>query len=115
MARVELAVTQITRAGAPQVETVGIADGHKFANTGRAFVYARNVNTTTGRTITFVTPQEVVGLPVADLAVVVPAGSVRYIGPFPTDTFNQEAGADAGMVYVNYDVPADWRIVVYRL
>lgn len=103
MARTELTVTQITRDGVLDSGTAGIADGHMFVNSGRCFVEVANSDSGAARTITFVTPKTLVLLALADLTVEIPAASSRLIGPFPGDVFNQQSGADEGMVYIDYE------------
>ena len=117
MARAELTATQITRDGVLDSGTAGVADGHKFVNTGRCFIEVANSDSGAARTITFVTPKTLVSLALADLAVEIPASSSRLIGPFPGDIFNQQSGADEGMVYVNYEAGqhTKFTVKVYEL
>lgn len=117
MARLDLPVTEITRAGADAAGSPGNADGHMFANRGREFLEVENVGAA-ARVVTVVTPRTIGGLDVAELVVNVPAGGRRLIGPFPGVTFDQpRASADAGKVYVNYEAgaAADYLVRCFRL
>ena len=96
MARTDLTVQAVVKTGVvASGGVVGIADGHKFPNTGRTFV--RVTKTTTSGDITFQTPKTISGLAIAELVVSL-AVETQLIGPFPTNLFNQ---AD-GKVYVDY-------------
>lgn len=103
MARQNITVNQITRAGIANVAGVaGTVDGIMFDNGGTTFL---EVTTSAGsaRTITFVTPGLVGDRQIEDLVVSVPAATTRKIGPFPTDTYNRPAGGtDPGKVYADF-------------
>lgn len=117
MARTDLSVVKISRAGVFEAGSVGTVDGHMFANDGEVFVEVQNTNATIARTVTFITGGTQEGLAVADVAVSIPAASRRLIGPFPSGTFNQTSGADRGKLHVDYDAaaPAELTTRVYRL
>lgn len=87
MARTNVAPNVITTAGVAPTQTVGIADGHEFVNTGKQIVRVINADAVS-RDITFVTGGTASGEPIADRTVSVPAGAVRYVGPFPTGAWN---------------------------
>jgi hypothetical protein len=74
--------------------------GAMFTNNAATRVLVRN-NGAGNHTVTFVSPQTVLGLAVADLAYVLTPGQSMVCGPFPQTTFNQPSGDDAGRVYVN--------------
>ncbi len=74
-------------------------DGHSFANSGRTFLHARN-NHTAAITLTFQTPLQVGGVDVEEVAVQIPVGEERMVGPFAPAVFNQ-SGA---VVYVDFDL-----------
>ena len=116
MARTNLAVTPITRAGVLAAGVVGTADGHMFANSGEEFLEVVNANATVARTVTIVTGGQLEGSEIADQTVSIPAASRRLIGPFPPRSFNQIVGADRGKVHVNYEAAgvADLTTRVYR-
>ena len=92
MARLELAIQTVTRAGVNigSGQAVLLADGAQLANDGKTILKLAN---TTGAPIvvTFQTPQTILGAPslaVADQTFSVPATSDRWIGPFPGTAFN---------------------------
>lgn len=98
MARENLSVQRITRDGVEPTYTAAVADGHAFANqNGDVFVHVKNTDAAS-KTITFITPRTVEALAVADLAVTVPANEERFVGRFPTGTYNQ----DDATVHVDY-------------
>lgn len=107
MARVVIPITEVTRQGVNITPGTGettpdAVDGAMFTNDGRVVLSARNTGAG-AHVVTIQTPAKVAGLDVADLQVTVPAGATILIGPFPTSVFNQTAGPDVGMVYVNAD------------
>jgi len=106
MAKANVPITQITRAGPldlAAIETaLDVADGAMFQNDGSTELWVRNAGAG-AHIVTLVTPQQVAGLAVADHTATVAAGKTALLGPWPTDTFNQQAGADAGKVYVDTD------------
>ncbi len=105
MARTAIIVQDIVATAAALEPTYEAAfvDGHKFTNTDRHFLHVKNGGG--GATVcTVQTPKTVDGLAVAELIVSIAAGEERMIGPFPPGTYNQPSGADAGMVYVDFDV-----------
>jgi hypothetical protein len=92
MARTQIPVTTITRAGiAPSAGTdADMTDGmYIAANNGR--IYVEIVSTDAGaQTVGFEIPTEVDGIAVDDKVVTIPAGATRKAGPWPTGTYNQE-------------------------
>lgn len=58
-------------------------------------------------TITFVTPQDVTGLAIADLTASIPAGATRIFGGFTTAVFSSQLAftASAALNYRAYRVP----------
>ena len=119
MARLEIAVTDITRTGvALPASTAGQADGHKVQNDGRVFLHVTNNHATLERSVTVQTPGDVLGLGISELVVPIPAnGGVRIIGPFPRHVFNRVNSVDMGMIYVDEDAagPTDLALRVLRL
>jgi len=115
MPRIDVPVTDVVRAGvAPPTEVTGdAANNHIVTNDGRVFLVARNSAATTTRNVTIQTPGTVDGLAVADRVVAVPISSSKYIGPFPTATYNQ-SGSDQGKLYVDVD-NAELRLLAFRL
>ncbi len=114
MARAEIVVTTITRAGALAVAVTGAATGHKVKNDGRTFLLVSNSDAAVARTITIQTPRKILDLDVAELTVAVPALTTVPIGLLPTDTFNQPA--EAGYAYVDYEAgqEAKFSVRAYR-
>ena len=90
MAVVDLTVTRPSRSGvAPSAQTgvdVGTTDQYFAANDGAIFL--RVSDGAAMATMTIVTYATVDGLAVPDRTVAIPAGDVRYIGPFPPDIYN---------------------------
>lgn len=85
-----LTVQTIDRAGdglAP-VYAAAAAGGDDFPNTGQQFLHVKNGGGAP-ITVTAVTPQQVAGLGVADETYSIPNDALgKFIGPFPTQTFN---------------------------
>lgn len=110
MARTELTVQTISRAGLEASYGSAIADGHKFANDGNmTFVHIKNGSV--DKTITIQTAATVDGKAVGDDAIVCTANEERLIGPFPASIYNQ---AD-GLVYIDYSSPTNVTVAVLRL
>ncbi len=109
MARTELTVQTISRAGLEAVYTTAIADGHKFVNDGMMLVTLKNG--ATDKTITVQTAATVDGKAVADDSVTLTANEERDIGPFPPGIYNQTDG----MVYIDYSSPTNVTIAAKRL
>jgi len=81
----------------------GTSGGHEFYNSGRVILLIDNVtDITTGdnRTVSIVTPRQVLGLALAELVVTIMKGQSLVLGPFPTNVFNQIDGM------VDIDFPA---------
>lgn len=110
MARTELTVQTIDRAGLEPTMTALIADGHKFMNDGK-LTRLMVVNGATPFILTIQTPETVDGLAVAERTVAIGAAGTYEIGPFQASLYNQ---AD-GMVYIDYDDPTDGDVNVARL
>lgn len=85
MARTDLAAEDVTRAGLDLTLAAANVDGHAFNADPRVCLVVDNADAAP-ITVTVVTPGTVSGQAIADLAVTVPAGESRYIGPF-TSTF----------------------------
>ncbi len=106
MARTSVTTQRITRAGLEPVLTAPVADGD-IVDPGNVAVWVDN-GSGASITVTAITPGTVSGLAVADLAVVVPAGESRLVGPLPASVFAQPADADPGAnrVLVDYSAVA---------
>jgi hypothetical protein len=90
VARTNVPVTQITRAGvAPGTEVNGDpTNNHVVANNGKMFLEVRNSGSTVARTVTFRFPGLVDGQSVTPRAVSIPTSASRRFGPFPTDAYS---------------------------
>lgn len=95
MPRENLPVQRVTRDGIVPSLVAANLDGHSITNDGRVFLYAKNTDTV-AHTVTVVTPGQVHGLNVADLAVSIPAGGERMLGTFPVGAFGRTTD-------INYD------------
>ncbi len=113
MARTEVTVAQLSRAGVRGDGVAGTVDGLKFRNDGRTWLEITN-GAVASRVVTILTGQKVLQLDVDDLQVTIPASSTRMVGLFPPDTFNQ--AIEAGIAYI--DLPAgdedDLTVRAYR-
>lgn len=73
-------------------------------------------NTGAQITVTIQTGGTLMGEPVTDKAVVVPATTGdKLIGPFPPALYNQPSGADAGKVYVDYSAVTGVTVAAFRV
>jgi hypothetical protein len=106
-----LTVSQISAAGLtfPSLATNGGAAGDTFANTGKEFIEIRTAGT--AATVTFVTPNTVGGLAIADQAVVMPATGTTLCGPFAPGLYNDSSGN----VGITYNGTAGVTLGVFRL
>ncbi len=100
MARVSVTTQTITRAGLTPSLTAPTVD-NDVIDTGDVFLQVTNA-AGAPINVTVQSPPTVDGLAVAELIVAVPNGQTRLIGPFPSRTFGQPSGADAGRAYVDY-------------
>lgn len=114
MARTDVTVGEISRAGIAETLIPAIVDGHMFLNGGDVHAVILNTDVA-AKTITFITPRTVHGLAVGDLAITLNQNDRKKVGPFPPDTFNQPTGADAGKVYVDYSAITGVSIGFFRL
>jgi hypothetical protein len=92
--------------GLPLTLTSPTVDGDVI-DAGRVMLVVDNTDSVAW-TVTATATATVSGLPVGNLVVVVAAGKIEPVGPFPATVFEQPAGAnasggnDAGRVYVTY-------------
>lgn len=82
-----LTAQQIVRAGLEATYAAAAAGGDEFVNDGARFVHVKN-DDASAKVVTLETQATVDGLAVTDRTVSVPAGEDRFIGPFPTGTYN---------------------------
>jgi len=113
MARTELTVYTLTRAGIPTTAaymTAAIADGHSFVNDGSTFIVVSNASGSPV-TATVLTPGNVDGNAIADLSITVPASGRVNSGTFPKSVYNQSDGS----TYVDYSATTGVTIMVIRI
>jgi hypothetical protein len=101
MARTLLPVEDVGRDGVTTwalAQTIQIANGAKFRNTGREWLKISNA-TGGDASVTVPIPRLIDGMAVDPQPYTIPAGGLRYIPPFPTDPYNQVNE----MVYIDTD------------
>ncbi len=93
MANVAEAIKTILKAGLTPTYTGSLSTGsnYQFLNDGRTYIHIINGGGSPD-TVTVVSQAIEDGLAVADLAVVVPAGEERVLGPFNTRIYNDASG-----------------------
>ncbi len=93
MADTAEAVKQIIKEGLEPTYTgsLSLANEYQSRNDGRLFLHIKNAGGSPD-TVTIVTHPQVDGNEIADLAVVVPAGEERMIGPFVPNVYNDSDG-----------------------
>lgn len=89
----------VSRSGLAASYSAVSAGGDKLHPGDRTFLHVKNGNAS-ACVATLVTPGTVKGLAIADVAVSVPAGAERFIGPLPADLFR----ASDGLVAVTWSV-----------
>jgi hypothetical protein len=82
-----LTVQNSARAVASVALTAAGAGGDEWVNTGKEGFLIDNQDAAS-KTVTFVTQATVDGEAVGDKAVVIPAGEMHILGPFPKSTYN---------------------------
>lgn len=91
MARTALSAQFPSRSGLNATYTApsgtGAGEGIKFTNTGIEVVHVKNADSNP-TTITVITPNTVDGQAIGDRSVTVPAASERFLGGWPTSTYN---------------------------
>jgi hypothetical protein len=110
MARTDITAQQIVRTGLEETFIAATADGQMFANDGRMILHVKN-GAGAPINVTIQTPGSVDGLAIAEQVVAVTNGEERFIGPFPTNIYNQ---ADE-KVYVDYSSPTTVTVAVLRV
>lgn len=94
-----LAVQTITRAGLAPAYSAAAAAGDKFTPSDRTVLHVKN-GSAGALTVTVVTPKQTsYGADIADVAVSVPAGGERLVGPFAYEHF---ADTDDGLADITY-------------
>lgn len=102
MARQSLAIQRPTSAGIIPAWSTPTVDGFKISNDGMTHIHVKNGNAGT-LTVTIQTPSSVDGLAVADRAVTILTGAEKeFVIPM---VYNQaDSSADAGQVYMDFDI-----------
>ncbi|MBK1785135.1 hypothetical protein [Prauserella cavernicola] len=114
MARANVLTQPIVKTGVEPELTAPTVDGDVI-DTGRVLLMVDNAGASPV-TVTVQTPLTVDGLAVDELAVQVPAGGRRLIGPFSKTTFGRPTGQpDSGRAYVDYSAVADVTRGVFSL
>lgn len=101
---------QIQRAGTAPAYSAASGGGDKFRPDERTFLHVKNSDVA-AHTVTVATPGTVLGLAVSDVAVSVPAGGERMVGPFPGEHF---VGAD-GLAAVTWSAVTGMTFAVVRV
>lgn len=114
MARSALAVQTVTITGLNPSFTAANVDGHSIVNDGRTVLYVKNGGAGSVN-VTIQTPGSVDGNAIADRVVAVPAGEDRIIGPFAPRVYNQQSGADAHAVYVDFSAVTSVTVAALRI
>jgi hypothetical protein len=105
-----LTVQDIVRTGLAPSYGAAAGGGDEFANNGSVFYHVKNGGGGS-ITATFVTQSTVDGLAVSDLAVAVPNGGERIVGPFPPGIYNDANGR----VQVTYSGVTSVTVAALRL
>jgi len=113
--RTSQSVQNIVATGLTATYTAIPTDGIYFVNDGQTFLHVKNGGSGT-LTVTVQTQLTVDGLAVADLSVAVPNGAEKFIGPFPTTTYNVQSGTYVNTCYVDpssYDAAFTMAILTF--
>lgn len=105
----QVSTESIARSGLNATYNAASAGGDKFPPGDRTFLHVKN-GSAGAVTVTVATPNKLIGLDLADVAVSVPAGEDRFIGPFPTQHF---AGSD-GLADVTWSATASVTFAVAK-
>lgn len=101
---------QIALAGLAAAYSAASAGGDEFKPDDTIVLHVKN-GSAAAITATIVTPGTVVGQPIGDIAVSVPAAGERFIGPFPREHF---AAAD-GNADITWSAAASVTFAVLRV
>ena len=116
MPRIEIPVTQLTRAGVEDDTAVvsDASDGHYFTgNDGEIWLEIENVSATPRTVEILPSPSYTAdGLTVNPQEVLVPANTRVKSGPFKVSTFKQNSSND---VYIDVPVDTDLELYAFRL
>lgn len=85
-----VATQSISLAGLAPAYSAASAGGDSFKPADRTFLHIKNASAASV-TATLVTPGEVQGLAVEDVAVAIPAGAERMVGPLSPELFHDRA------------------------
>lgn len=112
MARVALATTAVTPAGVASALTAANADGHTV-DVGENLMLVVVNKSASPTTVTVQTPLEVDGLDVAEVELVVAAGSTGFVALDPR-LFRRVSAPDAGKAYVDYSAVTTVTVAVVQ-
>lgn len=115
MARTSVTSQAVVRTGLNPTLTAPTVDGD-IVDTGNVALWVDNASGG-AVTVTVQTPVTQDGLDLSELAVSVPAGAFRLIGPLPARTFAQpgDAAVGAGRVLVDYSAITSVTRAVIRI
>lgn len=114
MARTDLTVQEVSDDGATVAFEAANVDGNMVTNRGDVAVLIHNASAG-AITVTVPTPVTVGGRAVADDTHSVAAGTYLLVGEWDEGTHNQQSGADAGKVYINYSAVASVTVLAMRV
>jgi len=107
-----LATQTITRAGVAAAYTAAAGGGDKLTPDQYTFLHVKNGGGSS-ITVTIVTPRDALpNVAVADVAVSVPNGGERMIGPFPAEHF---AGLTDGLADITYSGVTSVTVGAFRV
>lgn len=112
MPRTELAVQDVSRVGGTATYTAANVDGHSVQNDGRMLLHVKNgaVNVV----VTLVITRTIDGQAPANRTVTVIATEDWFIGPFPSDSYNQ-GGTVGDKIHIDFDDISNVTIAALRI
>jgi hypothetical protein len=101
----------VKRAGLKPAYASAAGGGDTFEPGENVYLHAKN-GSGGAITVTIVTPRKVIGADIADIAVAIPAGEEKLIGPFPAQHF---ADPTTGLASVTYSGVTSLTIGAFEL
>jgi hypothetical protein len=89
---------EVKRAGLKPAYASANGGGDTFEPGENVYLHAKN-GSEASITVTIVTPGKVIGADIADVAVAIPGGEERMIGPFPSRHFADPTTGKASITY----------------
>lgn len=105
-----LATEAVSKSGLNATYAAANAGGDSFTPDRSTFLHVKNGDAAS-KTVTIATPATMAGLAIDDVAVTIPAGEDRFIGPFPPDLF---ADTD-GLADITYSAVTSVTVAVIRV